>query len=212
MSNSKNHYVKRHKKNTLLGAITQTQETKGDIKGSLIETGKDILMVVSGGAVGVAIGRASFVSGLGVTTIGHYMKNRWITSLGIGMMAAPIIPTTSTVSGVPTSGLEGAKERLLAFKDDMSKKLFLDKFKKGNTEDVSGTMGEVQYFNYPEDSGDLSASELDMRALDELEDKINSSASSYQAKQIRGFEPTFRTENGEFSTDGFGDLDTDINY
>lgn len=211
MSNSKNHYVKRHKKNSLLGAITQTQDTKGDIKGSLIETGKDILMVVSGGAIGVAIGRASFVSGLGVTTVGHYMKNRWITALGIGMMAAPVIPTTTSVNGVPTSGLDGAKERLLAFKDDMSKKLFLDKFKKGSTEDVSG-MGEVQYFNYPEDSGDLSASELDMRALDELEDKINNSASSYQAKQIRGFEPSYRTESKDFSTDGFGELDTDINY
>jgi hypothetical protein len=212
MSSSKNHYAKRYKKNTLLGAITQTQDTKGDIKGSLIETGKDILMVVSGGAVGVAIGRASFISGLGVTTVGHYMKNRWITSLGLGMMAAPIIPTSTSVNGVPTSGLEGAKERLLAFKDDMSKKLFLDKFQKGSSDDVAGTMGDVQYFNYSEDSSDLSASELDMRALDELEYQINNSASNYQTKQIKGFDTSFRNENTDFSTDGFGDLDSDINY
>lgn len=211
MSNSKNHYVKRHKKNSLLGAITETQETKGDIKGSLIETGKDVLMVVCGGAIGSVIGRASFISGVGITTIGHYSKNRWVTTLGIGMMAAPIIPTTSSVSGVATSGLEGAKERLLAFKDDLAQKLFLDKIKKNNPSSTSdsSTMGEVQYFNYPEDSMELSASELDMRALDELEEKINNSASSYEAKQIRGFSPSVDDEQ---TTDGFGDLDTDINY
>lgn len=212
MSNSKNHYVKRHKKNSLLGAITETQETKGDIKGSLIETGKDVLMVVCGGAIGSVIGRASFISGLGVTTIGHYSKNRWVTTLGIGMMAAPIIPTTSTaINGTPTSGLEGAKERLLAFKDDMAQKLFLDKIKKHDSATSttdSSTMGEVQYFNYPEDSMELSASELDMRALDELEEKINTSASNYEAKQIKGIESS---DEGQ-ATDGFGDLDTDINY
>lgn len=211
MSNSKNHYVKRHKKNSLLGAITETQETKGDIKGSLIETGKDVLMVVCGGAIGSVIGRASFISGVGITTIGHYSKNRWVTTLGIGMMAAPIIPTTASVNGMPTSGLDGAKERLLAFKDEVSKKLFLDKIKKNNSSTASGdstTMGEVQYFNYPEDSMSLSASELDMRALDELEEKINTSASSYEAKQIKGIESS---DDGQ-ATDGFGDLDTDINY
>lgn len=211
MSNSKNHYVKRHKKNSLLGAITETQETKGDIKGSLIETGKDVLMVVCGGAIGSVIGRASFISGVGITTIGHYSKNRWVTTLGIGMMAAPIIPTTASVNGMPTSGLDGAKERLLAFKDEVSKKLFLDKIKKNNSSTASGdstTMGEVQYFNYPEDSMSLSASELDMRALDELEEKINTSASAYEAKQIKGIESS---DDGQ-ATDGFGDLDTDINY
>ncbi len=211
MSNSKNHYVKRHKKNSLLGAITETQETKSDIKGSLIETGKDVLMVICGGAIGAVIGKASFISGVGVTTIGHYSKNRWVTTLGIGMMAAPIIPTTSSVNGTPTSGLDGAKERLLAFKDEMAQKLFLDKIKKNNPSVASdsSTMGEVQYFNYPEDSMELSASELDMRALDELEEKINSSASSYEAKQIRGFSPSVDDEK---TTDGFGELDTDINY
>jgi hypothetical protein len=211
MSNSKNHYVKRHKKNSLLGAITETQETKGDIKGSLIETGKDVLMVVCGGAIGSVIGRASFISGVGITTIGHYSKNRWVTTLGIGMMAAPIIPTTASVNGMPTSGLDGAKERLLAFKDEVSKKLFLDKIKKNNPSTAGGdstTMGEVQYFNYPEDSMELSASELDMRALDELEEKINSSASSYEAKQIKGIESSDDSQ----TTDGFGDLDTDFNY
>ena len=211
MSNSKNHYVKRHKKNSLLGAITETQETKGDIKGSLIETGKDVLMVVCGGAIGSIIGRASFISGVGITTIGHYSKNRWVTTLGIGMMAAPIIPTTASVNGVATSGLEGAKERLLAFKDDMAQKLFLDKIKKNNPSSTgdSSTMGEVQYFNYPEDSMELSASELDMRELEELNEKIEASASSYEAKQIRGFSPSIDDEK---TTDGFGDLDTDVNY
>jgi hypothetical protein len=210
MRNSKNHYVKRHKKNSLLGAITETQETKGDIKGSLIETGKDVLMVVCGGAIGSVIGRASFISGVGITTIGHYSKNRWVTTLGIGMMAAPIISTTASINGTPTSGLDGAKERLLAFKDDMAQKLFLDKIKKNNSSSTtdSTSIGEVQYFNYPEDSMSLSASELDMRALDELEEKINSSASSYEAKQIKGIESSQDNQ----STDGFSDLDTDINY
>ncbi len=35
MSN-KNQYEKKSRKQSLLGAITETQETKGDVKGSLI--------------------------------------------------------------------------------------------------------------------------------------------------------------------------------
>ena len=85
----KNQYQKRSRKKSLLGEIVETQETKGDVKGSLIETGKDLVIgVIGGGIVGALIGKTSLLIGAAVTGIGHYANNRLASIFGFGMMAS----------------------------------------------------------------------------------------------------------------------------
>lgn len=188
---SKNRYEKRSKKRSLLGAITETQPTKGDVKGSLIETGKDLVIgVIGGGFAGAMIGRASLLVGVAVTGIGHYTNNRLISTFGLGMMAASGFQTKKDgVSGPENQEvLEGAKERAMAFKDSLSEKLFLDKILKKKDTGTNG-MGEVQYFTYP-DQGQLGAGEVDLTALDQLEQQVAQSAANYRSQQMKGILPS----------------------
>lgn len=179
MSKGKNQYEKERKKKSLLGAIVAEQETKGDIKGTLIETGKDVVAGVVGGAAGSAMGKGSFFVGGLITAVGHYTKISPLRGLGIGMMISPLFKST-TVSGTEKGGLEGAKERLIAFKDSMSQKLFIDKLlKKKEAAQTTSGVGEVQYFVYPNNQPALE-SELDFSALNRLENQIAQSAANYQ--------------------------------
>lgn len=188
---SKNRYEKRSKKRSFLGAITDTQETKGDVKGSLIETGKDLIIgVIGGGFAGAMIGRSSLLIGVAVTGIGHYTKNRLLTTFGFGMMAASGFQSKKEgISGPENQDvLEGAKERAVAFKDSLSEKLFIDKILKSKGTATNG-MGEVQYFTYPEQS-QLGAGEMDLTALDQLEQQVAQSAANYRSQQMKGILPS----------------------
>lgn len=144
----KNQYAKKAKKASILGNM-QGLPTKGNVKNSLLETGKDLLVgVIGGGLIGAAIGKPSLLIGLGMTGVGHYMDNRLATIFGIGIMASNGFQQKS-VDGL--DGLDGVKERVAAYKDTFSEKLFLDKFmkKSGGT---SG-FGNLQYFNYQNEVG-----------------------------------------------------------
>lgn len=69
--------------------ISGQLNTKGDIKNSLLETGKELLVtVIIGGVAGAAIGRPSLLIGAGVKGVGHYMGYRMLSLLGVGMMAS----------------------------------------------------------------------------------------------------------------------------
>lgn len=205
----KNQYAKRSSKRSLLGAITETQETKGDVKGSLIETGKDLVIgVIGGGFVGALIGRTSLVVGAAVTGIGHYTKNRLATVFGFGMMAANgFQPKKDGVSGTENPDmLEGAKERAIAFKDSFSEKLFLDKIlkKKGAIGSSTSGIGDVQYFTYPEEQSQLGANDMDLSVLDQLEQQVAQSAATFRQQQMKGILP---------SDESMGDLmDDDRNF
>lgn len=151
---TKNSYAKAAKKKSLLGSITKTLDTKGDHKNSAIETGKDLVAgVLGGGLIGAALGRASLAVGAVVTYIGHYTKSRLASVFGLGMMASG----TQSKSGVDGTDdknmLEGAQERVLAFKDGIQQKLFLDKVLKGKKkesgkkEEGKSDVGEVEYYD-----------------------------------------------------------------
>lgn len=172
----------KNQNSALLGAITATQETKGDVKNSLIETVKDVVLgIVAGGVAGSAIGRASLVIGAAVTATGYYYKNRIAQTLGFGMMAANGFQGSQGVSGTEKEGLEGAKERIMTFKDSFSQKLYLDKLKKKAA--ATNGVGEVQYFVYPnkavEGNTELEG-KLDMTDLDRIEKQVSQSAANYQ--------------------------------
>lgn len=210
MSNNKNVYARKHKKNSLLGNITAEMETKGDGKASAIETFKDLVIgVVGGGLVGSAIGKYSLLAGAAVTGTGYYIKNKLVTSLGFGMMAANgFQKKEDSVSGLDgeTAGLEGAKERVLAFKDTFSQKLFLDKLVKKKPESGTNGVGEVQYFVYPNQN--LEGKELDMSALERLENQVAQSGMEY-GKHLQSGESEDES-TGEIGEVGQIDLSEEI--
>ena len=106
------------------------------------------------------------------------------------------------MNGKPTEGLDGVKERLLALKEDMKKRIFLDKVLKAKkpttaaeTKTTNG-LGNVQYFAYP--NTEETVGELDMTALDNIHQAIQDSA----MKQMSGTEENL---NGE---EEIGAIDT----
>lgn len=171
----RNSYQANASKKAMMAQLSSRLDTKGDIKHSAMETGKDLLVgVIGGGLVAAIIGKPAFLAGLGVTGVGHFTGNSLISTFGLGMMAGGNI-VSSTVSGVDNlEGLDGAKERVLAFKDSMMQRTFLDKIIKKDATTVSGTVGELQYFDYGQMAGATDNPELygDMGALDEIEQRI----------------------------------------
>ena len=217
METKKNRFEKAAEKSSLLGSITADLETKGDVKNSSIETVKDLIVgVLGGGVVGAALGKASLAVGAVVTGIGHYTKSRLASVFGLGMMASGGFSKPATpVSGLGEQDmLEGVKERVMAFKDGISEKLFLDKILKGKKElapkkeESTAGVGEVQYFSYPNNKeleGD-PAKELDMSALDHLEQQIASSGQNFAKRQrMEGLNEAVENEFGETSDPDMGD-------
>lgn len=197
---SKNSYAQEARKKSLLGNITKELETKGDIKNTAIETLKDVVVgAVAGGAAGSAFGRFSLIVGAAVTGLGHYYKNRLATVFGLGMMSSTGYQAGQlAMKGTPKEGLEGviegAKERVMSFKDALQEKLFLDKVlkpKEKKSESTNG-VGDVQYFTYPEDKELEGASEkeLDLTALERLERQVVESGAEFvERKQMSGNHP-----------------------
>lgn len=175
---------RRHKKHTsFLFGLGEHQPTKNKLQGTAIETGKDLLVgVVAGGVAGALIGKPSLLVGILVTGAGHYTENRLVQLLGIGMMASNGFQSSSTATVSGLEGLDGAKERVLAYQNSFAGKLYLDKFLKKKVETtataVTNGIGEVQYFTYPQSNSDLAA-------LDDIENQLADAALQFQG-QIAG--------------------------
>lgn len=205
---TKNKYEKKSRQKGLSGTPTAiTQDTKGNVKNSLMETGKDLLIgVIGGGVAGAVIGRASLILGAGVTLASYYFGSREATMFGVGMMAANgFQKMTGTVNGPEDlEGLDGVKDRLLTFKDSFSQKLWLDKIiKKKPAAKPTNGLGEVQYFTYPQQEslpvGEVG--EVDLSALDKIEEQIKQ-----QAQQ------TAKPVSGNLSDENIGALDDEKIY
>jgi len=100
--------------------------TEDKLNNTIKSTGIDLVAgVLLGGAAGAILGRYSFVGGLGVTFLGHYMDNKIISSMGLGMMAGCTYANFKDKTA--KSKAETITGRLELFKDDTLKKLWLDK-------------------------------------------------------------------------------------
>jgi hypothetical protein len=188
----KGRYTKKGKRQTMMQGFGSELKTVGNMKNTAIETGKGILVgVLGGGLLGAAIGKPSFVVGILTTGVGHYSGNKLTQMLGIGMMAANgFTKTTTTVSGI--EGLDGVKERLQAFKESFSEKLYLDKLKKKGIDAGTSGFGELQYFSYPNQ---------DLAALDAIENQLTDSAMQFQGS----------LPESDFAGGDFGDV-TEQNF
>jgi hypothetical protein len=136
METGKNYYEKKAKKRGFLGEITKEMDTDESMKNSAIETGKDLLVgAVGGGIVGAMLGKFSLLAGTGVTFLSHYYKKhvgQLGRAFGIAMMSSGSFEALpkQTVSGTEDKEqgvIEGITERIMTFKDDISKRFFLDK-------------------------------------------------------------------------------------
>ncbi|MFL5763879.1 MAG: hypothetical protein ACJ77K_08065 [Bacteroidia bacterium] len=176
---------KQTKKKAHVLAIAQELNAKGDAKNSAIESVKDLVVgVVGGGLAGAAIGKPSLLVGLGTSLIGHYMGSSMATSFGFGMMASGGYQIgQGAMNGTSLTGLDGAKERMKAFGQNIKQRLYIDKIikpKETDSGDGANGMGNVQYFKYPQNQ------ELDMGALDNIEREIARSGEQYELRQMSG--------------------------
>ena len=191
MAKSKNSYQKAAQKKALSG--TGDASTGEKMKDAATELGKDIVVgVIGGGVAGAALGRLSFLVGAAVSGVGHFAKSRLASALGLGMMASGTYQTVSGMNGKPAEGLEGVKERLLALKDDMKKRVFLDKVLKAKApkteENGTNGLGQVQYFVYP--NSEESMGKLDMSALDKFHEQIQNHATNGLNGEMEMLEPS----------------------
>lgn len=206
-----NRYIAKAHKTAVIGAFHSKLDTKGNVKNTLLETGKDLLIgVLGGGIVGAAIGKPSLLIGLGVTGLGHYTDSRLATLLGVGLMASNGFQPKNTVAGL--DGLDGVKDRLQTYKDSFVQKLYLDKVLQKATPAVSG-IGELQYFNYGDynppltgglnDADDLSGG---LAALDNIQQQIEDAGMA--RAQFGNMQPDLE---GSEDMEGTGDI-TDYNF
>lgn len=173
MPNHKNEYKQKARKKGFLTGMNAELPTKGNVKNTMLETGKDLLVaVLGGGLIGSAIGRPSLAIGIVATGTGHYTQSRMLTLLGIGMMAANGFQKGKGVNGL--EGLDGVKERLMAYKENFSEKLYLDKILKQKSAAATNGFGQLQYFNYDQEmNGGLNA-------LNSIEDQLVESGMQFQ--------------------------------
>jgi len=221
MSKSKSQKSAQRKK--ALEGITEV-ETKGDIKNTLFETGKDLLVGGIGGSlVGTVIGRLSLAIGAVVTGIGHYTRSRLTSIFGVGMMAGGAIAPASLAGKEDEDPIDGIKDRALSFKDNLTHRLFLDnvlKSKQDTTqEEQQGEsdqpIGEIKYFVYPgseesKPAAELEGPEVDLTSLDHIQQLVAHSAEKFKATQ----EEKAQEVSGELPEEPeMGDLDLeDKNY
>ena len=173
MPNQKNQYKRKARKKGFLSGMNAELPTKGNVKNTMLETGKDLLVaVLGGGLIGSAIGRPSLAIGIVATGTGHYTQSRMLTLLGIGMMAANGFQKGKGVNGL--EGLDGVKERVIAYKENFSEKLYLDKIMKQKSTSATNGFGQLQYFNYDQEmNGGLNA-------LNSIEDQLIESGMQFQ--------------------------------
>ncbi len=175
--------------------LHQRLQTKDNIKNSALETGKDLLIgVIGGGVAGAAIGKPSLLIGIGLTGAGHFTDNHLLKLFGIGLMASNGFQRSKSVNGLEGLDKQAILNRLQAYKDNFSEKLFIDKLtgkRSANAESANG-IGELQFFNYP---NDVNGAYDELAALEDLEQQI--AQSGIDQMQVSGM-----GEFGEFGEMG----------
>jgi hypothetical protein len=197
---SKHHHHHHHG----LYGVDQAAPVDKRLVQTAVETGKDLLIgVVGGGLAGAMIGKPSLLVGILVTGAGHFTNNRLAQLIGVGMMASNGFQSGSTATN-GLDGLDGVKDRLMAYKDSFSQKFYLDKFMKKKAAELPATtagIGEVQYFTYPD------ALNGDLAALSEIENQLAESALEFQ-----GTAGDLPEMSGDLPDTQVGDIEDDRLY
>ena len=177
MSNKKNSYHKKAKKELLASILKGEADGKHSVVTSALLTVNDVLFVVlGGGVVGAVAGRGSLPLGFLITGLGHFTRIKALQLIGVGTMAANSFAKLGSSTVGDLEGLDGVKERLQAYQASMKEKFFLDKLLKKKDTTTNG-IGEVQYFTYPVSGSPVNG---DLAALDAIEQQLAESALQFQ--------------------------------
>ena len=219
MTKKKNEYEKKSSYKGLLGEVSEATLNETTTE-TLVRTGKDSVTDVgsgiAGGFAGAAMGKYSFLTGLGITAVSHFCKkhlgeigSRIGSLFGVGMMTGGVVKITDkSVSGTEdkkNTKVEDAKERMKIFGEGLLETMHLNKIihtkkvaetpsnssgsketKSTSTADTKETateektVGEVQYFIYPNAHKAEKAKEVDLSVLDHVENGLHQSAAEYQ--------------------------------
>jgi hypothetical protein len=153
-------------------AVTQHPAVKSILEGGLV-----LLTAIAGGGAGAALGKHSLVAGVPVALFGIYKNNKYLTALGIGLTISNGFQK-ATSPGTTTQGVDGfdlkqitaqAKDRVGTFFKNFSEKLYLNPKPDTQTAGLGEASQDerVSYFTNP-----YSSKEIDMSALDRVEDQI----------------------------------------
>jgi len=179
-----NEHEKSSKKKKLL-ALLKDMDTKGSVKSSGIELVKTLAVSGFGLALGAWMGRPSLLAGAAATFAGYYYDSSKLTQMGVAMMTSGGYQLAQKgLTGTPTNGIEGVKERFKALKADMKHRLYLDKFtgsKDKSSDESTAGLGQVQYFKYPNN-------EVNMSGLDTIEEEITRSSEEYGRQMGASYE------------------------
>ncbi|MCD6068905.1 MAG: hypothetical protein K0S33_3731 [Bacteroidetes bacterium] len=208
MSKSKkNIYAKKAKQKALagLGSTSAHAPTKAKLAETFALTGRDIVIGGVGGALAGSIaGRGAFIVGAVFTGVAHYFGSATGSVFGVGMMASGGYQAIKSLNGVEKDGIEGVKERLKNFQENLKHQLFLDKLlkKKKTSEDATDGVGNVEYFRHGNQVGGL-----DFTEANRIEEQIRESARQFEARQMSGADDDMNGTDGVEGTDGFEGTD-----
>lgn len=157
-----------------------------------------------GALVGKGLGRPSLLTGIAVTFAGHmhgahkaaekaqsggngnvYDGDSPVIAFGVGMMAGGAV--SGGLNGTGSLGfVEGVKERLSEFKDDLYNRLYADKFSSAKPASPSASasagegtsgIGEITFTGKQYEGGDVVFNESE---LDKIERQLQQGAVDYQ--------------------------------
>lgn len=157
-----------------------------------------VVGALAGGLVGAAFGRWAWLAGIATMGAGYYCGVPWLPSLGLGMSASAFGVATSKKLNLReanqpfsiASAWQGAKERMLAFKDNVLEQTHLNKLlNKGAS--TTTTTGEET----------VSGLGAGMSELEKYEQQVIASAMDYQQNQVSGiYGSRAMTEDVDFDT------------
>lgn len=187
---------------TVLTPLLIKQSYKAKAKAAAVPFFKSLAAGLLGTLVGKGLGRPSLLVGTAVTFAGHmhgahkeaekqlgsqsgagnvYNGDSPLVAFGIGMIAGGAMSRASadqTVEG-KTSYLDGVKDRLSEFKDDLYHRLYLDKFSSDGEPQKESGVGAITFTGKQYESGDITFSESE---LDKIERELQQRAIDYQSK------------------------------
>ena len=173
---------KRKNKNGIIKRYNDAQTVKRDDKGKRTKTNGKVIALKTGvdlvsstavaPAIGAGLGVLAPIAGFILMGLGHYLgdKSGLLRLTGAATMGYGIAKAIENRNAPETSTVEGAKTRLINFKDEWLNAFYLDKVFKAK-EDAESTE-------------DASIGAIDLSALDVFDDLNEQSAQHFEMQQV----------------------------
>lgn len=169
-------------KDTWKGALKQPKAN--DWVEVAAKTTLDVAAATVGGLGGSFFGWISVPAGIVFSAVGHYSGHRWLSSLGVGIIAAPFNLGGRKAEGEPFSlkaEFEAGKQRAKEYVEMLKEKFLINKITGKNQNDAEGET--TSSTNETTVNGlDPGISKATLDQLTEFENQIISEGIEFQAK------------------------------